>query len=134
MHATARLAMISSMITARTLNDGGQQPLEIANMLAAFLGAATKTLDIALYDFALGEATEPVVIGAIEDAAKRGVAVRLAYNLDHRNPIPVPPPPKCTPEDIEKLDVPTKAIAGIPDLMHHKFVVRDHSSRWTGST
>jgi phosphatidylserine/phosphatidylglycerophosphate/cardiolipin synthase-like enzyme len=126
--------MISSMITARTLTDGGQQPLEIANALAAFLGSAQKSLDIALYDFRLGDATEPVVVGAVEAAGKRGVAVRLAYNADHRNPIPVPPPPECTPEDVEKLDIPTKAIAGIPDLMHHKFVVRDRASVWTGST
>src|SRR5439155_22593564 len=134
MRAEARAAMISSMITARTLTDGGQQPLEIANALAAFLAQAKTSLDLALYDFALGAETEPVVVGAIEAAAKRGVAVRLAYNADHRNPIPVPPPPECTPEDIEKLAVPTKAIAGIPDLMHHKFVVRDRSSLWTGST
>ncbi len=126
--------MISSMITARTLTDGGQQPLEIANALAAFLAQTKTSLDLALYDFTLGAETEPVVVGAIEAAAKRGVAVRLAYNADHRNPIPVPPPPECAPEDIEKLAVPTKAIAGIPDLMHHKFVVRDRSSLWTGST
>ena len=29
--------------------------------------------------------------------------------------------------------MPTKAIAGIPDLMHHKYVVRDRASVWTGS-
>src|SRR5438874_1461175 len=131
MRAEPSAAMISSMITAHTLTDGGQQPVEIANMLAAFLGEATTTLDVALYDFTLGPVTEPVVAGAIEAAAKRGVAVRLAYNADHRNPIPVPPPPECTPEDVEKLDVPTRAIAGIPDLMHHKFVVRDRTSLWT---
>ena len=83
--------MISSMITARTLTDGGQQPLEIANALAAFLAQAKTSLDLALYDFTLGAETEPVVVGAIEAAAKRGVAIRLAYNADHRNPIPVPP-------------------------------------------
>src|SRR5439155_26932529 len=134
MRAEAREAMIQSMVTARTLTDGGQQPVEIAHLVAEFLGAAQKSLDIALYDLMLGAETETVVIGAIMEAARRGVAVRLAYNLDHRNPIPVPPPPESTPEDIEKLDVPTKGIAGIPDLMHHKFVVRDRESVWTGST
>ena len=62
------------------------------------------------------------------------MAVRLAYNVDFRGPIPVPPPPSCKPEDIERLSVPTRAIPGIPDLMHHKFVVRDGASVWTGST
>jgi phosphatidylserine/phosphatidylglycerophosphate/cardiolipin synthase-like enzyme len=82
----------------------------------------------------LGAETEPVVVAAIEAAAKRGVAIRLAYNVDHRNPIPVPAPPESRPEDIEQLHVPTKGIAGIPDLMHHKFVIRDRASVWTGST
>jgi phosphatidylserine/phosphatidylglycerophosphate/cardiolipin synthase-like enzyme len=126
--------MILSMITARTLTDGGQKPVEIAQEVAAFLAAATTSLDIALYDLKLGPETEPIVIGALEDAKKRGVAVRLAYNVDHRNPIPVPPPPESSPEDIEQLTVPTKGIAGIPDLMHHKFVVRDRASIVTGST
>jgi phosphatidylserine/phosphatidylglycerophosphate/cardiolipin synthase-like enzyme len=123
-----------TVIEARTLTDGGQQPVEIARLLADFLDVARTSLDVALYDFTLGPETEPVVVGAIEAAAQRGVAVRLAYNVDHRNPIPVPPPPECTPEDVEKLHVPTKPIAGIPDLMHHKFVVRDAASVWTGST
>jgi phosphatidylserine/phosphatidylglycerophosphate/cardiolipin synthase-like enzyme len=122
------------MITARTLADGGQQPLEIAKLIADFVAAAQKSLDIALYDLKLGPETEPVVIGAIEEAAARGVTIRVAYNVDHRNPIPVPPPPESAPEDVERLTVPTKAIAGIPDLMHHKFVVRDRASVWTGST
>jgi phosphatidylserine/phosphatidylglycerophosphate/cardiolipin synthase-like enzyme len=74
------------------------------------------------------------VASAITDAARRGVAVRLAFNVDHENPIPVPPPPRGEPTLIDSLDVPTKGIAGIPDLMHHKYVVRDHAGVWTGST
>jgi len=122
------------MMTVTTLTDGGQQPLQIAEPLHAFLDGARTSLDIAIYDLDLGPETEVLVVDTIEAAARRGVAVRLAYNLDHRAPIPVPPPPKCAPEDIERLDVPTKAIAGIPDLMHHKYVVRDGGSVWTGST
>jgi phosphatidylserine/phosphatidylglycerophosphate/cardiolipin synthase-like enzyme len=121
------------MMTVTTLSDGGQHALEIARPLAAFLREARRSLDLALYDLDLGPDTERLVVRAIEDAAERGVAVRLAYNADHRAPIPVPPPPKCAPEDVEALDVPTKAIAGIPDLMHHKFVVRDQTTVWTGS-
>jgi phosphatidylserine/phosphatidylglycerophosphate/cardiolipin synthase-like enzyme len=126
--------MMRTMIAIRTLTDGGQQPVEIAHLVADFLGAATRSLDIALYDLNLGTESELLVVGAIEDAAKRGVAVRLAYNVDHRAPIPVPPPPQCRPEDVERLTVPTRAVAGIPDLMHHKFVVRDGRAVWTGST
>jgi phosphatidylserine/phosphatidylglycerophosphate/cardiolipin synthase-like enzyme len=122
------------MMTVTTLKDHGQEPATIANQLHDFLAAATTSLDIAVYDLALGPGLEELVIDTIEAAGRRGVAVRLAYNADFRAPIPVPPPPKLAPEDVERLTVPTKAIAGIPDLMHHKFVVRDRSSVWTGST
>ena len=67
-------------------------------------------------------------------AQQRGIAIRLVYNVDHPGPIPVPPPPETRPEAIEALPVPTRAIAGIPDLMHHKFVVRDATDVWSGST
>ena len=46
----------------------------------------------------------------------------------------MPPPPRGEPSLIDSLDVPTKAIPGVPDLMHHKYVVRDGSTVWTGST
>src|ERR671934_181261 len=63
-----------------------------------------------------------------------GVAVRILYNVDHENPIPVPPPPEPDVQLISSLGVPAKPIAGVPDLMHHKFAVRDGESVWTGST
>jgi len=66
-------------------------------------------------------------------AHERGVAVRLAYNHEHRNPIPVPPPPSTEPGLIESLPVPTRGVPGVPDLMHHKYVVRDGAAVWTGS-
>ena len=124
---------MSSSIRIRTLTDGGQRPLEIARFLAEFLGAAQRSLDLAQYDFNLGPETREVVAGAIREAAGRGVAVRVIYNVDHANPIPVPPPPEPDVELISSLGVPAKAIAGVPDLMHHKFVVRDGESVLTGS-
>ena len=60
--------------------------------------------------------------------------MRLLYNVAHPGPIPVPPPPETAPDAIEALPVATRGIAGIPDLMHHKFVVRDAGAVWTGST
>jgi phosphatidylserine/phosphatidylglycerophosphate/cardiolipin synthase-like enzyme len=125
--------MIRSM-DVTTLTDGGQQPVAIAQTLHDFLSTSKTSLDIALYDFALGPGLEELVVDTIEEAGRRGVAVRVAYNADFHAPIPVPPPPKLAPEDVERLSVPTKAIAGVPDLMHHKFVVRDGSAVWTGST
>jgi len=122
------------MMTVTTLTDGGQQPVAIARALHDFLAAARTSLDIALYDLKLGPGLEELVVDTIEEAGRRGVAVRLAYNADFRAPIPVPPPPETAPEDVERLSVPTRPIAGIPDLMHHKYAVRDRSAVWTGST
>jgi phosphatidylserine/phosphatidylglycerophosphate/cardiolipin synthase-like enzyme len=34
---------------------------------------------------------------------------------------------------IASLGVPARAVAGVPDLMHHKYVVRDGEAVWTGS-
>jgi len=125
---------MSSSITIRTLTDGGQQPTEIAREVAAFLAPAQRTLDLAQYDFHLAEDTAAIVGGALKDAEARGLAVRILYNVDHANPIPVPPPPEPDVQLIASLGLPAKAVAGVPDLMHHKYVVRDGSAVWTGST
>jgi phosphatidylserine/phosphatidylglycerophosphate/cardiolipin synthase-like enzyme len=124
---------MSSSITIRTLTDGGQKPAEIAQEVAAFISAAKRSLDLAQYDFHLGEETAAVVGGALKEAQARGVAVRILYNVDHAKPIPVPPPPEPDVQLIASLGVPAKAVAGVPDLMHHKYVVRDGEAVWTGS-
>jgi phosphatidylserine/phosphatidylglycerophosphate/cardiolipin synthase-like enzyme len=122
------------VLHVRTLTDGGQRAQETATSIAEFLGIAASSLDIAQYDFHLRPETAAVVGQAIRDAAARGVAVRMIYNVDHRNPIPVPPPPEPDAVLIASLEVPSRAIAGVPDLMHHKYVVRDRTAVWTGST
>ncbi|MEN3342156.1 MAG: hypothetical protein V7644_1560 [Actinomycetota bacterium] len=75
-----------------------------------------------------------MVQGALTDATSRGVAVRLAYNVDHGKHAPVPPPPGTDPALVESLPWATAAIPGVPDLMHHKYVIRDRSAVWSGST
>ncbi len=117
----------------RTLTDGGQPALGVAQLLALFVAEAGESLDIAQYDFHLGAETGALVGTAIRDAAKRGVRVRIVYDVDHPNPVPVPPPPEPDVEMIASLRVPHRAIAGVPDLMHHKYVVRDRHTVWTGS-
>jgi phosphatidylserine/phosphatidylglycerophosphate/cardiolipin synthase-like enzyme len=121
-------------VEVRTLTDGGQPAEEIAHTLAAFLAAAQRTLEIAVYDFHLPPDLQAIVVGELDAAQKRGVAVRLAYNVDHPARIPVPAPPRTSPNAMESLPFPTAAIPGVPDLMHHKYIVRDATSLWTGST
>jgi phosphatidylserine/phosphatidylglycerophosphate/cardiolipin synthase-like enzyme len=121
------------VLEVRTLSDGGQTAATVAGWIEDFVGAARRSLDLAHYDFHLRAETAAVVGGAIRDAAARGVRVRFVYNVEHRNPIPVPPPPEPDGDLIASLGVEWKAIAGVPDLMHHKYVVRDGESVWTGS-
>ena len=121
-------------IELQTLTDGGQRPGDVARGIAAFLAAARRSLDIAMYDVRFETDAGALVLASLLAAVQRGVAVRFLYNVDHPGPIAVPPPPESTPEAIEALPVPTRGVAGIPDLMHHKFVVRDGDTVWTGST
>ena len=74
------------------------------------------------------------MLGSLVAARERGVMVRLAFNFDHPGHMHGPPPPATDPELLAALPVETRAIPGIPDLMHHKYVVRDRSAVWTGST
>ena len=99
-------ASSSTKLTVRTLTDGGQQPLEVAHAIADWLGEARESLEVAQYDFNLGPDTAEVVAGAIREASARGVAVRIIYNVDHRNPIAVPPPPEPDVQLIASLGVP----------------------------
>jgi phosphatidylserine/phosphatidylglycerophosphate/cardiolipin synthase-like enzyme len=117
----------------RTLTDGGQPAEEVAGWLVDFIGGARETLEIALYDVRLPGEVGDSVAGALKEAAARGVDVRLVYNLDRYRPLPVPPPPSTRPELIEALPFPTRDVPGEPDLMHHKYVVRDAESVWTGT-
>jgi phosphatidylserine/phosphatidylglycerophosphate/cardiolipin synthase-like enzyme len=121
------------VLEVSTFSDGGQPAVAVAHEVAAFLGAATQTLDLACYDLRLEGEARDVVDHSLAGAARRGVKIRVAYNVDHPGPIPVPPPPTCSPGQIAALPAETRAIAGVPDLMHHKYVVRDGNAVWTGS-
>ena len=123
-----------SAIGIQTLTDGGQRPADVARSVAEFLSEARTSLDLALYDVRFETAAGALVLASLLGAVQRGVRVRLLYNVAHPGPIPVPPPPESAPEAIEALPVETRGIAGVPDLMHHKFVVRDRAAVWGGST
>lgn len=113
----------------------------MAQRLAAFLSGAAATLDIAIYDLRLDADPAATVLAAFDAAVKRGVNVRMIFNQDHAETIPVPPPPEIDWAFVDRLKsigVQTKPVPGIPDLMHHKYVVRDAGTAaaavLTGST
>src|SRR5437763_7177446 len=127
--------MAGPPIDVHTLTDGGQKSLDVAQKIAAFVAEARTSLELALYDVRLHGETADVVQGALVGAHERGVNVRLLYNLDRDEARPpVPPPPKTEPDLIESLPFETVGIPGWPDLMHHKYVVRDRDAVWSGST
>jgi phosphatidylserine/phosphatidylglycerophosphate/cardiolipin synthase-like enzyme len=110
------------------LTDGGQSADVVAQRIASFLDGATKTLDIAIYDLRLAAAPGASVLGSFQAAIKRGVHVRLMFNQDHPANLPVPPPAEIDwafVDQLKSFGVEVKPIPGVPDLMHHKYVVRD---------
>ena len=129
---------MTASVEVTFLTDGGQPAEQVAGELAGFIGAAQRSLDIAIYDLNLTGGPAEQVRSAVRAVAARGVAVRLLYNVDFPNPIPVPPPSQADTAFIGSLGVPTKPVSGVPDLMHHKYIVRDAATDaatvWTGST
>ena len=125
-----------------TLRDGGQEAEEIARRVADFIRPARRSLELALYDVRLPDPVGAIVADELRGAADRGVTVRLAYNADVEAPrrssgqrrlAALHPPPATRPEILEDLPIEVRGVPGIPDLMHHKYAVRDNDAVWTGS-
>jgi phosphatidylserine/phosphatidylglycerophosphate/cardiolipin synthase-like enzyme len=120
-------------VQVHELTDGGQSADAVAGWVAEFLRGARETLELALYDIRLPGAPGDLVAGELRAAAARGVRVRLLYNVDSNRPPAIQPPPSTRPELLHQLPVEDRGVPGIPDLMHHKYVVRDREAVWTGS-
>jgi phosphatidylserine/phosphatidylglycerophosphate/cardiolipin synthase-like enzyme len=117
-----------------TLTDGGQSADQVAGRVASFLRAAKSSLELALYDVRLPDPTGSIVADQLREAEARGVSARLLYNVDSGRPSELHPPPRTRPEILAELPIEARPIPGIPDLMHHKYAVRDDEAVWTGST
>ena len=115
------------------LTDGGQRAEQTAERAAAFMQEARSTLELALYDIRLPGRPGEIVADAFRAAAERGVEVRLLYNVDSGRPAALHPPPQTQPEILAELPIEAMPVPGIPDLMHHKYVVRDREAVWMGS-
>jgi phosphatidylserine/phosphatidylglycerophosphate/cardiolipin synthase-like enzyme len=116
------------------LDDGGQPAAEVLDRLVAFIEAAHSTLDVAVYDAHLSDDHANRLIAAFDSAEARNVKVRAVYNDEPKGNAVVPPP--SGPSSLARLaaSIPSTAIPGVPDLMHHKYIVRDAAGVWTGST
>ena len=116
------------------LSDGGQSATSVADLVVAFIAEARTTLEVAIYDFDARQGATAVIADALEAAQKRGVAVRVAFNAERCEHPADSRPMKGVPEAIDGLAVPTKSVHEQGALMHHKYIVRDAVSVWTGST
>jgi phosphatidylserine/phosphatidylglycerophosphate/cardiolipin synthase-like enzyme len=66
-----------------------KQAAGTANLIAEFVSGAKHRLDIAIYDFRLPDGTvHDTVVNAINAAAARGMAVRIAYDKDQEEKTP----------------------------------------------
>ncbi len=116
-----------------TLTDGGQSADDVARRVAEFIEPARSTLELALYDVRLPDPTGSIVADELRGASSRGVATRLLYNVDSGRPSEIHPPPQTRPEILAELPIDARPVPGIPDLMHHKYAVRDGEAVWAGS-
>ncbi len=108
----------------------------MAALLCGFIGEARRTIAMAVYDLVLEGAAEQMLHDSLATAIRQGVQVRLVYNQDRASQSRIPPPPKLlgapSIRDLEGLE--HRSVPGVPDLMHHKYVVIDGDQVWTGST
>lgn len=105
--------------------------------LTSFIKAAKQTLDFAVYDMRFSDALKAEFVAALADRAQAGVQIRLSYDGDKPLQPNVAagqdPAPPGTGAFVQSLGYPFRRIGGIK-LMHNKFIVRDDTSVWTGST
>ena len=113
-------------VEAFELTDGGQSAEEVAERVAAFLRPAKRSLELALYDIRLPGEVGDRVADELRAAAARGVRIRLVYNVDTGAPAGDPPAAERPGRSsLHELPIEDRGVPGIPDLMHHKYVVRD---------
>lgn len=136
-------AELGDTLSAHFLAEGDHPAAEVAGWMAAFIAGARESLEIALYDCRLDDATVASIAGALRDRLRAGVRVRLVYDAGERKPqgpegieaVGGDPAEERTHERVAELGLPDEAIRAChgQGLMHHKYIVRDGEYVWTGS-
>ena len=149
------------LLTGKKLNDpdeGAAQAMGVAQRLAALIGSASTTVDIAIYHLNLPGQEGQTIAGALEAAVGRGVKVRVAYFLEGKTTSPQAtkagnggdPGSSFSPEAFRKLGIQVGAAANLTPgslpgsiasrpidgqghLMHSKYVIVDGQTVWMGS-
>jgi phosphatidylserine/phosphatidylglycerophosphate/cardiolipin synthase-like enzyme len=125
---------VADVIHVHTLRDGGQDPAEVADALIAFFAGAQESIHAAVYDIRVSDEMEARGRAALRRAAEeRGVDVKLVFELEEEGRDPLPAPPRTDPGEIGAERFPSHGVSTRDGLMHHKYVVRDGRTVWTGS-
>ena len=119
------------------LAQGEQSADAVMARLTAYIRAAKRSLDFALYDMRLSDPLKAALSAALHERAAAGVQIRFCFDGD-KPPRPnlvagQDPSPPGTSAFVSSLGYPYRRIAGMK-LMHSKFILRDGQSVWTGST
>jgi len=125
-----------------TANPGrAAQITAVAGLIARFIGEATKTLDIAVYDMRLHDEAAAIITEALRGRARQGVAIRIVYDAtidSGAEDMPAGAPAHVEADkkapgtqsfvhtfaDIAEI----KGVRGFRVLMHSKYIVRDGAS------
>jgi phosphatidylserine/phosphatidylglycerophosphate/cardiolipin synthase-like enzyme len=124
---------------------------DVASRIAEFIGEAKSTIDIAIYDFRLRDEAATIVAESLRSQAKKGVAVRIAYDhaTDPGTDVSGAAPPSHLESDQKPIGTHSfvrsfadvaqvKSISGYRVLMHNKYILRDAASAdaavFTGSS
>lgn len=118
------------------LAEGEQSAESVMAHLAEFIRGAERSLDFAIYDMRFSDDLKSQLLTALRERADKGVAIRICFDGDkplHPNLAQgQDPATPGTSAAVQSLGYPWRRIGGMK-LMHHKFIVRDQASVWTGS-
>jgi len=114
------------------LEEGRQTAADVAGQLAAFVGSATASVDIAIYDMHLTGQAQSLLIGALQARQSAGVRVRICYDSGDNSATPwaahslgAEPVTTQTGSYLATTGLPSKAIASEMNLMHQKYIIVD---------
>lgn len=130
-------------LAVRFLEEGGQDEIQVTGWMAEFIDGARHTLDLAVYDCRLSARPAAILRDALHDRIAAGVRVRLVHDAGGKPQSPsgldangADYAPLDTTDRVRELGLPDGLTRGVTDfrgLMHHKYLVRDGQSVWTGS-
>jgi phosphatidylserine/phosphatidylglycerophosphate/cardiolipin synthase-like enzyme len=127
-------------IGLKFLQEDAQTAADVAGWFADFIDGAERTLDIAIYDCHLAADPARIIATALAAARARGVAIRVVTDGGDRrgdvDPLDTRERARRQPSRLDELGLPPdlqRTVLGANQLMHHKYLVADQRSIWTGS-